>query len=73
MISELQEKVTKADESVFYSTTHLKGTENLYYENHRLVDFDAEIIEVFANIQPKNARNIVILDRSAFYPTSSGN
>ena len=72
MISELQERVTKAAEAVLYSTTHLKETENLYYENHRLVDFDAEIIEVFANLQQKNARNIVILNRSAFYPTSGG-
>ncbi len=46
----MQERITKAAEVVLYSTTHLKETENLYYENHRLVEFEAEIIEIFANL-----------------------
>jgi hypothetical protein len=34
--------------------------------------FDAKIIDVFANVLDHGKRNIMILDRSAIYPTSGG-
>lgn len=71
-IAQNQEKMVKAAEQVLYNTEHLPETENLYYDNHLLYKFEAEIVEVFQNIMQKNAKNIVILDRSAFYPTSGG-
>lgn len=42
-------------------------TERLYYRDSFLYDFDAEIREVLENPRPA-----LILDRSAFYPTSGG-
>ena len=42
-------------------------TERLYYTDSFLYDFDAEIAEVIAG-----DRTAVVLDRTAFYPTSGG-
>jgi len=42
-------------------------TNRLYYHNSFLYDFDAEIHEVLDNPRPA-----VVLDRTAFYPTSGG-
>jgi alanyl-tRNA synthetase len=42
-------------------------TDRLYYHNSFLYDFDAEISEVTENPRPA-----LILDRTAFYPTSGG-
>ncbi len=67
-----QERVSKAAEVILYNTTHLKETENLSYQLDALVEFKAKILDIFANLSQKNARNLVILDRSAFYPTSGG-
>lgn len=36
------------------------------------MNFDAQIVDVFANVLEKGKRNIMILDRSAIYPTSGG-
>lgn len=43
-------------------------TERLYYENAYLTAFDARVLEV----RPKGEHFDVLLDRSAFYPTSGG-
>lgn len=43
-------------------------TERLYYDNAYLTEFDASVQE----IQERNGKKIVRLDRSAFYPTSGG-
>ncbi len=43
-------------------------TERLYYTDPKLLEFDAQIVE-FA---PEGERIRMILDRSAFYPTSGG-
>ena len=67
-----QERVVKAAEQILYNTTHLPATENLYYGDHHMYQFNAKVVDVFANIKQKNLRNIVILDKSAFYPTSGG-
>lgn len=47
-------------------------TKNLYYDNHHLYKFDAKIQDIFLNVQDGNKKNIVILNESAFYPTSGG-
>ena len=71
-ISARQDKVAKAAEEILYDTTHLPETENLYYKDHRMMEFKGKIIEIIANKQDKLIENIIILDRSAFYPFSGG-
>ena len=71
-IAARQDKVAKVAEEIPYDTTHLPATENLYYKDHRMTEFTGKIIEIFENKQEKMAPNIVILDRSAFYPFSGG-
>ena len=67
------DKVAKATEKVLYDTIAYPETENIYYQNHRTYDFEAKVVGVLDNIEHKNkVKNIVILDRSAFYPTSGG-
>ena len=67
-----QERVSKAAEVILYNTTHLVETENLSYDTECLKEFKAKVVDIFANLSQKNERNIVILDRSAYYPTSGG-
>jgi alanyl-tRNA synthetase len=43
-------------------------TERLYYQNSYATEFEAEIIRV----EKHGARSAVVLDRTAFYPTSGG-
>jgi len=43
-------------------------TERLYYSNSYLTEFDATVVRVTSH----NGRHAVILDRTAFYPTSGG-
>ena len=71
-ISQRQERTAKATEVILYNTSHLKETENLYYNNSDMMQFTGTIIEIFKNVTKKNIPNIVILDRSAIYPTSGG-
>ena len=51
---------------------HLPETENLYYQDHNLLEFEGTVVDVFANVLEQNKRNIMILDKSAVYPTSGG-
>jgi alanyl-tRNA synthetase len=45
----------------------------IFYNDHTLMKFEANIVAVFKNALSKNREsNIVILDRSAIYPTSGG-
>lgn len=37
-----------------------------------MYDFDAQIVDVYSNVLQDGKKNIVILDQSAFYPTSGG-
>ena len=71
-IAERQEKLAKAPEVILYNTAHLPETQNLYYLDHKQTEFTASIVEVFPNVTQNNVFNIVILDQSAFYPTSGG-
>jgi alanyl-tRNA synthetase len=43
-------------------------TDHLYYHDSFLYDFDAEVVEVSST----GSRPALILDRTAFYPTSGG-
>ena len=43
-------------------------TERLYYDDSYLTEFDAEVVRA----ELRNGKNIVALNRSAFYPTSGG-
>ena len=71
-IAQRQERIAKAPESILYSTVHLPETDNLYYKDQSLFDFDAKVVDVFSNLLDHNKNNILILDRSAIYPTSGG-
>lgn len=66
------ETSAKAPEVILYSTSHLPETENLYYVNHYLQHGHSKVVEIFPNITQNNIANILILDGSAFYPTSGG-
>jgi alanyl-tRNA synthetase len=44
------------------------GTERLYYNDPRLLEFDADVVET----RPAGSRYGVLLNRTAFYPTSGG-
>ena len=44
----------------------------MYFDNARMESFDAEVVEVFANVTEQDKRNLLILNKSAFYPTSGG-
>jgi alanyl-tRNA synthetase len=67
-----QERTAKATEVILYDTTHLPETENLFYADQHLMDFDASILDVYQNVLQKNIPNLLILDQSAVYPTSGG-
>jgi alanyl-tRNA synthetase len=54
--------MAKAPEMIMYSTTHLPETDNLYYKDHKLMNHDAVVVDVFANVLDKNRRNILILN-----------
>jgi len=74
-ISQRAERVVKATEQILYDTTHLPETEALYYQDSHATDFTANIVDVFVNLGEgdlRNTLNIVILDKSLFYPTSGG-
>jgi len=43
-------------------------TERLYYQNSYATEFEAEII----GVEKHGGRPAVVLDRTAFYPTSGG-
>lgn len=44
-------------------------TERLYYHDSFLHEFEAEVLEV---VPASNSRTAIVLDRTAFYPTSGG-
>jgi alanyl-tRNA synthetase len=46
-------------------------TERLYYDNSFLCEFDAEVLDV-VSVSDSDRRAALILDRTAFYPTSGG-
>ena len=71
-IDEKKSKLTKPAPVVLYDTSHLEETKNMYYMDHHMYEFEATITDVFLNVTDSNKQNIVILNQSAFYPTSGG-
>lgn len=74
-ISQRLERIVKAQEQVLYDTTHLKETENIFYADHHQTEFEGKVLEIVQNKHDKNFKNkynIIILNRSLFYPTSGG-
>jgi len=71
-IASRQEKMVRATPAQLYNTAHLPETKSLYYQDHRLYDFQGKILEVMLNVVDGSKPNIVVLDQSAFYPTSGG-
>src|SRR6476646_11630871 len=43
-------------------------TDRLYYHDSFLYDFDARVVEAFS----REVKHAIVLDRTAFYPTSGG-
>lgn len=71
-IATLNPESSKAPEIDPYNTTHLPETNLLSYKSQNQLKFQAKILDIFVNLAQNNLRNIVILDESAFYPTSGG-
>ena len=74
-IAEMAEWIIPDTERILYDTIHLPETVNMYYEDHHLYKFSGKIQDIFVNVHDKEhegKQNIVILDQSAFYPTSGG-
>jgi len=45
-----QERTAKKQEQILYQTTHLPETDNLFYKDHSMMEFEATIIDVFKNV-----------------------
>lgn len=74
-ISQREERVVKQAETILYETSHLQETDAIFYKDHHMKEFDGKIIEIFTDLEKgpyTGLNNIVILDRSAFYPSSGG-
>lgn len=68
------EKTVVPTEISLYSTNHLSPTEFLYYADQNKMEFEAKIVSIYVNMnkESKGKKNIVILDKTSFYPTSGG-
>lgn len=55
-----------------YDTVHLAPTDELFYHRGQDWSFEGKVLAVFANVQASNVPNIVILDRTNFYPLGGG-
>ena len=71
-IAQRDERKTKTAQIFLYDTSHLQETESIYFHDHKCYNFNAKIVEVFSNLDSNSIKNIVILDKSAFYPISGG-
>ena len=71
-ISQQQEKSAKPMPTVLYNTSSIPPTDSLYFAQHLLFEFDGTILQVLNNVEKNNEPSLVVLDRSAFYPTSGG-
>ena len=60
-------RVERLDNLLFRPYAYLSMTDRLYYRDSFLYDFDAEVRSVLESPRPA-----LILDRTAFYPTSGG-
>jgi alanyl-tRNA synthetase len=60
---------TQTKKDKHYDTGNLK-TEALYFDHYDLVDFKGVVLKIIHDTEEKNYK--VILDKTAFYPTSGG-
>jgi alanyl-tRNA synthetase len=61
---EAQEQEAATTKSEEYELQNVTETKALYFENYQLIDFKAKVLKVIGDI--------VVLDQTAFYPTSGG-
>ena len=59
-----QEQVAATTKSEEYDLKNVEETKALYFENYKLIKFKAKVVKVI--------KDIVVLDQTAFYPTSGG-
>jgi alanyl-tRNA synthetase len=81
-IDEKKARIVKAPEKILYDTVHLPETVSLYFDHLKTdparineYEFNAQIVEVLINVSEEGEsgkRNVVVLDKSSFYPTSGG-
>ena len=81
-IDERKNKFVKAPDKVLYDTVHLPETVSLYFDHNksdpaRVSDFEfrSKLVEVLVNTSEEGQagqRNVVVLEKSGFYPTSGG-
>lgn len=81
-IDEKKARIVKAPEKILYDTVHLPETVGLYYDHFKddearinNFEFGARLVEVLVNVSEEGehgTKNVVVLDKSAFYPTSGG-
>jgi alanyl-tRNA synthetase len=71
-IAQQQERSSKPVPTVLYNTSSLAPTDSLYYADHHQYEFDAKIIAAFPNVERNLEPSVIILNQSAFYPTSGG-
>jgi alanyl-tRNA synthetase len=50
-IARRAEKIAKAQDAILYDTISYPETENLYYQNHLLYQFDAKVVGILTNVQ----------------------
>ena len=65
---ESSEQKTKTEKDEKYDLNDINQTKVVYYDHYDLVDFYAFVIKVFES----NTEQIIVLDETAFYPTSGG-
>lgn len=67
-------EIIKNAEASLYDTNNLTPTESLYYSDHKLYEFESTITDIYVNMSKdsQGKKNILILDRSCFYPFSGG-
>ncbi|MDP2749583.1 MAG: alanine--tRNA ligase [Nanoarchaeota archaeon] len=64
-----QETATKKDEKINLKT---KDTKALYFDNYLLLEFEAKVKEIIEGQKEGRPVQFVVLDETAFYPTSGG-
>ncbi len=66
-LAERHEKSEKKEEKKFreFDLSDVPPTEILYYHDYKLLEFEAKVLKIFDG-------KYVVLDRTAFYPTSGG-
>ena len=78
-IDEQRNKFVKKAEEVLYETNDYQETVCLYFDHNKKYnemkndyEFNGTIIGLLNNKENENKKNIIILDKTCFYPTSGG-